>query len=643
MKTTAKFNTTIYCLLVFCMAGILPAQVIFIPDANFKNKLLEASPSNPIAQDENGNAITIDTNQDGEIGEDEALTVFELDVHGAQISDLSGIEYFTNLTRLDCSGNNLGELDLSSNPDLNFLWMLDNPGLYHVNVKNGSTFEGIGETDWINIWGNLPDNCYVCADDFEVAHIQSFLNFFGTTGKHVSSYCTFQPGGDFNTITGSLIFDTDGNGNCEAPDLRLPFLKIHASDGLNYHNSSFTDDEGNYIFFTQNGIFPLSLQLENPQFFQPLSGNARGVFPLVNNETETINICILSSGFHPDLEVVISPITPATPGGQSTYKLIYRNKGNKVLSGNLNFYFDDSRLDFVSSNPNITANTMGQLGYNFTNLAPFEKREIVIVLDINAPTGSPGVNPGDTLSFSAVIKDTHQLDAKPDDNLYELNQVVVNVPEPNAIICLEGDVIGTEDVGQELHYLIRFTNTGIYPAENVVVTLEVDPEQYEVASLRLLDTSHPAKGRMTGNKLEVFFQSRMETGGHGNILLVMKTKENLREGDYVKTRASIYFDSNYPVRTGEATTFIEELMATADPDLNASVSVYPNPVKEEFTIRSEDQINSVEIFEMTGKLIRTSLINDTLSIQNIRSLNAGIYLLRIRTEKGTIVQKLIKQ
>lgn len=642
MKTIAKINKKIFCLLLFCMSGILGAQNIFIPDAVFKQKLLQAGPSNQIARDENGNAIRIDVNEDGEIQALEALAVYMLDVHNSQIFNLTGIEYFTNLVHLDCSNNLLTELDLSSNKKLNFLWVLENPFLSFLNVKNGSTFEGIGETDWIHLWGNLPNNCYVCADDFEVSHIEAYLNYFGTLGKHVSPYCTFPPGGDYNTITGSLIFDSDGNGNCEAPDLRLPFMKINTTDYLNFNNSSYTDEEGNYIFFTQAGIFPLSLQVENADFFQPLSENARGYFPLLNNTTQTINICISRKGFYPDLEVVISPIVPAIPGETATYKLVYRNKGNQTLSGFVNFNFDDARMDLLNTIPQTSTHSVGHLGFTYDNLMPFETREILIDMAINSSSSLNNVTIGDTLTFSAIIKDNQQVDAKPEDNYYELNQLVVNSHDSNYILCLEGDVIGMEDVGKELHYLIHFTNTGMYPAENVVVTLDIDPEKYDISSVSLLDTSHPVKARMISDKIEVFFQSRMDTGGHGNILLMMRTNEDLSEGDYVKTRAQIYFDYHYPVRTGEATTFIEGIMATADPNLNASVIIYPNPVKDQFKVSSENQIKSIEIFDMSGRLLKTLLVNGKESTQDIRSLNNGIYVLRIHTDKGIVVQKLIK-
>jgi hypothetical protein len=98
----------LYTLLVIALIGYVgKAQIVNIPDANFKAKLLEASPSNQIAStqtpDINANVTTfskIDTNDDGEIQVSEALAIKWLSVRISSISDLTGIESFTNLITL---------------------------------------------------------------------------------------------------------------------------------------------------------------------------------------------------------------------------------------------------------------------------------------------------------------------------------------------------------------------------------------------------------------------------------------------------------------------------------------------------------------------------------------------------------------
>ena len=59
-----------------------------------------------------------DTDKDGEISAEEAETVTKISVSYASIFSLGGIEYFNNLTELDCSHNHLTSLDMSKNTAL---------------------------------------------------------------------------------------------------------------------------------------------------------------------------------------------------------------------------------------------------------------------------------------------------------------------------------------------------------------------------------------------------------------------------------------------------------------------------------------------------------------------------------------------
>ncbi len=93
------------------------ANFVNIPDANFKAALLAHGTTIT------GNGIsTIDTDGDGEICETEAQAYTgQINVHAQGISDLTGIEAFTDLTELVCSNNTLTNLDVSANTDLEYL------------------------------------------------------------------------------------------------------------------------------------------------------------------------------------------------------------------------------------------------------------------------------------------------------------------------------------------------------------------------------------------------------------------------------------------------------------------------------------------------------------------------------------------
>jgi len=91
-------------------------KIIHFPDVNFKKYLVE----------------NFDTDGDGEISVDEALAVKEMVLtgdynpekskyDGFNISLLGGIEYFSNLTRLDCRFNPLTSIDVSKNKRITHL------------------------------------------------------------------------------------------------------------------------------------------------------------------------------------------------------------------------------------------------------------------------------------------------------------------------------------------------------------------------------------------------------------------------------------------------------------------------------------------------------------------------------------------
>ncbi|MBQ9434036.1 MAG: S8 family serine peptidase, partial [Synergistaceae bacterium] len=68
----------------------------------------------------------VDTNQDGSLSQSEINDTQEIDVYGEGVSSLKGIEIFTNLTYLDCSSNNLTELNLTANTALTELYCGEN-------------------------------------------------------------------------------------------------------------------------------------------------------------------------------------------------------------------------------------------------------------------------------------------------------------------------------------------------------------------------------------------------------------------------------------------------------------------------------------------------------------------------------------
>lgn len=107
--------TKFYCFLFILITLIkTEAQIITIPDAKFKGKLLEANDTLHIAYGSEGKPIKIDLNNDNNIQISEALRVYKLKMRGSEIANLLGIENFTNLTVLHCDQNQLEDIDIKA-------------------------------------------------------------------------------------------------------------------------------------------------------------------------------------------------------------------------------------------------------------------------------------------------------------------------------------------------------------------------------------------------------------------------------------------------------------------------------------------------------------------------------------------------
>ncbi len=91
---------------------------------------------------------------------------------------------------------------------------------------------------------------------------------------------------------------------------------------------------------------------------------------------------------------------------------------------------------------------------------------------------------------------------------------------------------------------------------------------------------------------------------------------------------------------------IDSSLAT-DSFSKSGLSIFPNPVKNEFTLNNSNQINlsKAQVFDLSGKLLLSqNLINSESNLINISSFTTGLYLITIEDTFGNKHQtKLIKQ
>jgi thiol-disulfide isomerase/thioredoxin len=95
------------------------------------------------------------------------------------------------------------------------------------------------------------------------------------------------------------------------------------------------------------------------------------------------------------------------------------------------------------------------------------------------------------------------------------------------------------------------------------------------------------------------------------------------------------FTSNYESKFGACPSADNTGATTAINDINSSLSIYPNPVKDVLTI--DGIYNSVNIYDVFGKLVLTSQTQKTIDVS---TLSNGIYMLEINTEQAVKTKKI---
>ncbi len=75
--------------------------------------------------------------------------------------------------------------------------------------------------------------------------------------------------------------------------------------------------------------------------------------------------------------------------------------------------------------------------------------------------------------------------------------------------------------------------------------------------------------------------------------------------------------------------------------VESAVNIYPNPVQSTFELNASDDLISVELMDLNGKVKKR--FNGNAGSYNIQDLERGIYLLRMEMGDRTVTQKLIKE
>jgi hypothetical protein len=499
----------------------------------------------------------------------------------------------------------INNIDLSACKQLNKLYIASSGVIHLLNLKNNNS-------EWSTFWVSSGSLKSICVDDENeiqkiIALVPQFTWPQNTTVFNNS--CSFSSGYQYNLLTGKIKLElaSDTCRNSTGVATLIPLTLSENNNNNIYH--TFSDLKGEYHIYPESLNKPYRLttvgELNHYTLFAPPTDISFDKF----YDTKIVDLCLIPNGIHHDLEVTIIPVDRARPGFDSKYKLVYKNKGNTILSGEVSFSFDDDYADLVSSVPGTDLQSEGQLMYKYTELKPFESGEIFITLHLNAPTDTPALNDNEILIFTSIIS-SDKSESTPSENTFKLIQTVVNSYDPNDKTCLQGQKITPEVVGKYVDYIIRFENLGTAEAVNVTIRDVIDLKTFDINSLKPTDASHLFETRISdGNVVEFIFENINlpydDANNDGYVAFRIKTLPTLVLGDSLKNMA-----------------------VTATDKISSDVKIFPNPVKDILQISTDEVWTKAEIYDIAGRILRSLPLNG--SAIDVSNLKSGTYFILLK-------------
>ncbi|TVQ17387.1 MAG: T9SS C-terminal target domain-containing protein [Bacteroidetes bacterium] len=71
----------------------------------------------------------------------------------------------------------------------------------------------------------------------------------------------------------------------------------------------------------------------------------------------------------------------------------------------------------------------------------------------------------------------------------------------------------------------------------------------------------------------------------------------------------------------------------------SGLNLYPNPVRNTLYVENASQINEVRIFDLTGRLVMSQVVNNNTASVNVSEFNRGVYIMQVISVNGVASQK----
>ncbi len=444
-------------------------------------------------------------------------------------------------------------------------------------------------------------------------------------------------------IYGVVFNDVNENGIKDSLEQGIAQHLVKLEQGPIY---TTTDNNGYFWFVKDTGTYTISYI---PQLYWEVTSDSLNYTISVMSTTDTISGLDFGVKARINTQDVGIYVTgsPARVTQPIQYWTSYKNWGTLTMNGTINDTYD-TLLNYTNSNPAENNHSSNVLTWNYDTLANNEQRNIISIFQ-----PSPLANIGDTIFTYCQIGPLAG-DTNTTNNFDTLIQVILASFDPNdkQVSPVGNGTQGYVLHGQKLTYTVRFQNTGNDTAFTVLIRDTLDTD-LDIETFTLLASSHSVNYTIEGTGIITFvFNNIMLPDSNVNYLASqgfvkysVEPDQGLADYTEVINKAYIYFDNNPPILTNNVlNTYISNYQTNfVNIDDAIGVNIYPNPTTGKITVKAE-KIERIEIMDIQGQKVRSQKTEDgsKMSEIDLSQQAKGIYIIKVTTEKGVAVEKIIK-
>ncbi|KJD34265.1 hypothetical protein PK35_00080 [Tamlana nanhaiensis] len=650
-------------------------QIVNIPDANFKSFLV--------------NDGSINLNNDTEITVAEAQATNELIMNGIGIADLTGIEAFINLTRLDVPNNSISTIDVSNNLSLtrlhvaaNNLTSLDirlNTSITEIFCYNNSQLETLlvsngnnSNFDYMKAYSNPSLYCIEVDNGFSPP-ANSGQYVVGWTKDAQASY-------SINCIPSVHYVDATATGANDGSSWADAFTNL----GDAIVNTSLNDviwvAKGTYTLVDKNS--PITVTTNEIDIIGGFSGTEATLEDRDLALIHTTNATIFTGDINGD-DIAGDFTSNKTDNAERLFEIrahdvtfdgiVFENIYDTSQSGGV----EENGIMFIPNSLDITnlkiKNSLIQNNYSNGYLLKMRKLSGGLYLENTKFINNTIVDKGlvyvqsDSTNGYIFTRWANVLVADNDINDAVLDIFRADYLNGNTLdVVITNSTFTNNDYNSTLGHSIKASGNGSVNL-NVYNSIFWDNTTNGAASTRDITNGTETNYDVVVANTIANVSSNAGTNGSfsaTNVTTLDPATDNLNlDSDYKPTASSSYIIDN-----GDNSYYDVALFGTLDLsgnervfnttiDLGAyeynstlstetiilnekSVRLFPNPVKDRMFVKSNEQVERVSIYNINGQLLKQ--FNNIENGIDVSVLPSGLYMIHIKTSNDAINRKFLK-